>query len=166
MSMNVSYSLDLVNRRPNGYVGQLDWDKSERGCKSLGIPLAPGPVVSHGPAWLECDSPAMEMESLRPMMARVSAVPRSECGWVLDRWYVRYTNGIEVISDEEIPAGGSLDLTVWITPVSVGLLYWGGTEVYPYFVYRGTGNLLATPTGDALLGYGVGESTPKLIIDL
>ena len=166
MSMYVSYSLDLLNSRPNGYVGQLDWDKSERGCKSLSIQLGPGPVVTHSPAWLECNSPGMEMESLQPMMARVSAVPWSECGWVLDRWYVRYSNGIDIISAEEIPARGSLDLTVWITPAPLGLVYWGATEVYPYFVYHGTGNLLATPAADALLGYGVGESKPKLIIDL
>lgn len=166
MSMTVEYCVLLINGGPIGYDGPIDWGKSSRGLKSLGIPFTPWPVVSYGRDWLESRSNAMETESATTLYARVTAIPISECGWVLDRWYIRYTNGVDVISTEERPAGGGLETMVEIRPAKIGLLYWGITEVYPYFVYRGTGNLLATPTGDALLGYGNGVATPTLVIDL
>lgn len=164
--MTVEYHLALDNIKPDGYTGWLDWDKSIRGRKILGIDYTPWQVTKHSDDMLDTGSGFFEAESAPPLPVRVRAVPRDECGWKLDRWYIRYTNGYDVIRTEERDAGGATETTINITPFEAGLLYVGWVQVYPYFVFVGTGKLLGTQDGDALAGCKLGGSTPFLIIDL
>ena len=155
--------------RGGGFSPNLDWGTSLRGVGSISIVTgSPWSTVQTSPNSFMCDyfPETAEDPTGQTYSFEVRATPRADCaGWTLDRWCVERETANGVYRAEEVrPHGDTL-----VAPLTVLGPSWylqSHLHIYPYFVYNGTGRLLATPAGGALVGYSPWGGQPSLVIDL
>ena len=149
-----------------GMFPSLDWAKSVNGVASTWVASGSPWVVQQTSAygWMGDVSITSETDPIgSTYQVEVGAAARTDCaGWTLSKWCVARETAPGVFQyDQVTPQGQTL-----IAPVTVLANYQGHIYIFPYFTFAGTGRLLGTPTGDALVGCADGNGAMNLVVDL
>ena len=186
MSYAWFYQATISMTPPLEFPTTLDWSATARGRRDNTADFSFFP-----PTWnktkglVDCVvSYSMTSEATVPpsVILRAFAEARTECGWSIDFWHIEY-----VASTTARPNSGGLWTENWSyvdIAATAGDVSWNLVPVvvnqdpqepdvtqftakvcfYPHFVFSGTGRLLGTPAGGALVGYDDGAGV-SLVID-
>lgn len=161
----VSMHLETDPRAYGSFLN-LDWTTSIRGIGETSVVTgSPWTTVqtSQNMWWSDYSFTTETSPVGQTFPIEVRATPRIDCaGWTLAKWCVLRETAPGVYREEEVrPQGQTL-----VAPVTVLPNFQGHIEIFPYFIFVGTGNLLATTTGNALAGVELEANIPSLLIDL